>query len=78
MEIGDAVIKLTRLNGKVFVLNCDLIEIIEETPDTVVTLNNGNRFVVSEGVDEVIERIVKYRKKINHIVVQSGDEKSGV
>ncbi len=58
-------------------MNCELIEIIEETPDTVVTLNNGNRFVVSEGVDEVIERIVKYRKKINHIVVLSDDEKAG-
>ena len=71
-------IRLTRLNGKVFVVNADLIEIMEETPDTVVTLNNGNRFVVSESVDEVIERIVKYRKKIYHIVIQGDDEKSGV
>lgn len=71
-------IRLTRLNGKVFVVNADLIEIMEETPDTVVTLNNGNRFVVSESVDEVIERIVKYRKKIYQIVIQDDNEKSGV
>jgi len=71
-------IRLTRLNGKVFVVNADLIEIMEETPDTVVTLNNGNRFVVSESVDEVIERIVKYRKKIYQIVIQGDDGKSGV
>ena len=71
-------IRLTRLNGKVFVVNAELIEIMEETPDTVVTLNNGNRFVVSESVDEVIDRIVKYRKKINYIVISSGDEESGV
>ncbi len=71
-------IRLTRLNGKVFVVNAELIEIMEETPDTVVTLNNGNRFVVSESVDEVINRIVEYRKKINYIVIGSGDEKSGV
>lgn len=78
IRVGDVMIKLTRLNGKVFVVNAELIEIMEETPDTVVTLNNGNRFVVSESVDEVVDRIVKYRKKINHIVIHSDDEKSGV
>lgn len=78
MKLVMCMIRLTRLNGKVFVVNAELIEIMEETPDTVVTLNNGNRFVVSESVDEVIDRIVKYRKKINHIVVHSDDEKSGV
>ncbi len=77
-RIGDVMIKLTRLNGKVFVVNAELIELMEETPDTVVTLNNGNRFVVCESVDEVIDRIVEYRKKINHIVIQDGDRKSGV
>ena len=71
-------IRLTRLNGKVFVVNAELIEILEETPDTVVTLNNGNRFVVSEGVDEVIERVVKYRKSIYHFTVDFETNKSGV
>jgi len=71
-------IRLTRLNGKVFVVNAELIEILEETPDTVVTLNNGNRFVVSEGVDEVIERVVKYRKSIYHFTVDFKTDKSGV
>jgi len=78
MEIGDGMIKLTRLNGKAFVVNAELVEILEETPDTVVTLNNGNRFVVLESVDEVIDQIVKYRKKIYHFTVESNNDRSGV
>lgn len=58
-------IKLTRFNGKVFVLNDDLIEIIEETPDTVIKLSNNKKVVVKEGIDEVIEKIIKYKRKIH-------------
>ncbi|MGI6119837.1 MAG: flagellar FlbD family protein [Desulfosporosinus sp.] len=55
-------IKVTRLNDKIFFINSDLIEIIEETPDTVITLTGGNKFVVSEPVDVLIERIVEFRR----------------
>ena len=55
-------IRLTRLNGKEFVLNCDLIKMLEETPDTVVTMINGERLVVSETADVVIERVIQYGK----------------
>lgn len=71
-------IRLTRLNGKAFVLNAELVEILEATPDTVVTLSNGNRFVVSESVDEVIERIVEYRRQVYHFTVELNTDKSGV
>lgn len=57
-------IKLTRLNGKEFVLNDDLIEMMEATPDTVITMTNGSKVVVSESVEEVIERIVAFRRRI--------------
>ncbi|BEP29372.1 flagellar FlbD family protein [Helicovermis profundi] len=57
-------IALTRLNGKVFILNSDLIEFLEATPDTVISLTTGKKMVVSEEVDEIIEKIVKYKKKI--------------
>ena len=53
-------IRLTRLNGKAFVLNADLIKVLEETPDTVVTLINGERMVVTEKSDEIVERVVEY------------------
>ncbi len=58
-------IRLKRLNGKDFVVNCDLIEFIEGTPDTVVTLVSGNRMVVRETVDEVIDKVVEYKRNTN-------------
>lgn len=56
-------IELTRLNGSVFVLNADLIETIEATPDTVISLVTGKKYVVREKVAEVIDRIVEFRRK---------------
>ncbi len=56
-------IKVSRINGKDFVVNCDLIEFIESTPDTVITLTTGKKIIVRESIDEVIEKIVKYRLK---------------
>ena len=56
-------IYVTRLNGKKFVLNCELIETVEETPDTVITLTGGNRYVVSESAEVLIKRIIEYRKR---------------
>ena len=58
-------IKLTRFNGNIFVLNDDLIEVIDETPDTIIKLSNDKKIVVKEGVDEVIEKIIKYKRKIH-------------
>ena len=56
-------IELTKYNDQVFLLNCDLIETVEETPDTVVTLINGKKLIVKENRTEIYERIVDYRKK---------------
>ncbi|MGC7870288.1 flagellar FlbD family protein [Desulfosporosinus sp. SYSU MS00001] len=56
-------IYVTRLNGKVFALNCDLIETMEETPDTVITLTGGNKYVVSESIKVLIERIIEFQHK---------------
>lgn len=55
-------IHVTRLNGTPFVLNSDLIELMETTPDTVVTLTNEHKYVVKEPVDELIERIKAFRR----------------
>ena len=57
-------IYLTRLNGKEFVLNCDLIKFIEATPDTVITLTQGEKFMVRENVDAVIRATMEYRQKL--------------
>ena len=70
-------IALTRLNGKVFILNSDLIEFLEATPDTVVSLSTGKKVVVTEEVDEIIERIVKYKKRVFSLerqIIEKNDE----
>jgi flagellar protein FlbD len=57
-------ITLKRLNGTEFMLNAELIEQIERTPDTVITLTTGNNIVVRESVDDVVGKIIEYRQKI--------------
>ena len=57
-------IQLTRLNHAPLVLNSDLIEHMEVTPDTVVTLTTGQKIVVLESAEEVVERIIRFRKSI--------------
>lgn len=57
-------ILLKRLNGSEFGVNADLIERLEVTPDTVVTLVDGTKYVVAEPVDEVIEKIIDFRARI--------------
>ena len=57
-------IKVKRLNGKELVINCELIESFEATPDTVITLTNGKKIVVKEGVDTLIDLTIQYKGKI--------------
>jgi flagellar protein FlbD len=64
------VIRVTRLNGEHFALNADLIERVEGHPDTVVTLLEGNKYVVAESVDQVIREIRDYRASIQMVAFQ--------
>ncbi len=57
-------IALTRLNGSQLVVNSDLIELVEASPDTVLTLTTGRKLVVVETVDEVIGRAREYRRSL--------------
>lgn len=57
-------IRLTRLNHLPVVLNSDLVEHIEVTPDTVISLTNGQKIVVLETPEEVVERVVEFRRSI--------------
>ncbi|MGI6113389.1 MAG: flagellar FlbD family protein [Mahellales bacterium] len=57
-------VKVTRLNGKKMVINCELIESVEATPDTVVTLSNGKKIVVKEDIDTLVQLVVQYKGKI--------------
>ena len=55
---------LTRLNNSPMVINPDLIVFMEETPDTIITLSNGEKIAVQEKVKEVIRRVINFRRCI--------------
>ncbi len=55
-------IKLTRLDGEPFVLNAEMIRYVESKPDTFITLTSGDRIIVREDVDEVMDRAMQYQQ----------------
>ncbi len=57
-------IVVTRLNGPPLALNCDLIERAEETPDTVLTLVDGTKYIVQESLSEIIARVRDFRASV--------------
>ena len=57
-------IKLTRLNGNPMVLNSDLIKTAEASPDTMLTLINGEKLIVREDIEEVTKRVLEYRARL--------------
>ena len=57
-------IDLTRLNGHRMVVNCDLIKFAEATPDTTLSLITGDKLIVLESCDQLIERIHAYRASV--------------
>ena len=62
-------ILLTRLNSKPVVLNAELIKMIESTPDTLITLINGEHMMVRETVEEVVERAIDFARRIRSFQV---------
>lgn len=58
-------IKVTKINDDVIAVNADIIEFIEVTPDTMITLTTGRKVIVKESLDTVIEKIVDYRCNCN-------------
>lgn len=56
-------IRLTKLNDVPFVLNCDLIETIQENPDTTIHLTNGSLYIVKESMNDVVEATVAFRQR---------------
>jgi flagellar protein FlbD len=58
------VIIVTRLHGASLAVNCDLIERVESTPETVLTLVDGSRYVVRESVAEIVDRVRAFRASV--------------
>lgn len=57
---------VTRLNDKELVINSDYLECMEETPDTTITMTTGRKIIVKESIDEILEQIIEFKKKINN------------
>ena len=68
--MGNAMIELTRLNGRAMMLNSDLIKTAEASPDTMLTLINGEKMIVREKISEVMERVVAYRARLLAVVAR--------
>ncbi|MCD4828525.1 MAG: flagellar FlbD family protein [Candidatus Cloacimonetes bacterium] len=56
-------IKLTKINGSEFYMNADLMEFMESTPDTIITMTTGKKLIVLESVEDVIDRIIQYKSR---------------
>ena len=67
-------IRVTKLNGDEIVINDDLIEFIETTPDTIVSLTDGKKIMVKEDPDEIIKRVAAFRRIASGIEFKSGTE----
>lgn len=57
-------IEVTRFNDSTFFVNADLIETVEETPDTVITLSNGRKYIVKENAQDIRNKVIEYKNKI--------------
>ncbi|MCR4425781.1 MAG: flagellar FlbD family protein [Firmicutes bacterium] len=62
-------IRVTKLNGVQVYVNAEFVETVAATPDTVITLTNGSRIIVSEPVEQVVSEIIRYRRRVNRRAV---------
>ena len=61
-------ISVTRLNGKRIVVNAELIRVIEENPDTIITLTSGDHVVVKEPMREIVARAIEYGRTLRRMI----------
>lgn len=71
-------IQLTRLNNHPLVVNSDLIKFVEQAPDTVITLVSGEKIVVCESAQNVLERVVQFRRSVLQGIVLGSDNVSAL
>src|ERR1700685_2095830 len=60
----ETMIRLTRLNNQPLTVNSDLIKFVEQSPDTLITLVNGEKIVVRESAEEVLAKLVEFRRSV--------------
>ncbi len=66
-------IKVTRLDNREVVVNADLVEFVESTPETIISTTTGKKVVVRESVDEVIKRVLEFRRRVLPLVKAAGN-----
>ena len=71
-------IRLTRLNSQALIVNSDLVKFVEQAPDTLITLLNGEKFMVRESVDQVVERIIEFRRSVLRGIFPAWDQVASV
>lgn len=65
-------IRITRLNGNEMMVNAEMIEFVEASPDTIISLMSGKKIMVGEDVDTVVERVIAYRRQCQATLVSGG------
>jgi flagellar protein FlbD len=63
------VILVSRFNGSQYYINAELIQLIESTPDTVITLTNHTKMVVKEPAEKVVEQVIEYQRQVRRSLV---------
>jgi len=71
-------IVLHKLNGTEFTINCDYIEIITENPDTTILLTNGRVYIAKEGMRDIIDKCIKYKKETLRGIISSNFQKENI
>jgi flagellar protein FlbD len=71
-------IQLTRLNNNPLAVNSDLIKFVEQAPDTVITLVNGEKIVVRESAQDVLERVINFRRSVLQGIMLWWDNRSAL
>ena len=71
-------IRLTRLNSQALIVNSDLVKFVEQAPDTLITLLNGEKFMVLESVDQVVKRIIEFRRSVLRGIFPAWDQVASV
>lgn len=66
-------ITITRLNNKAVVVNAELIKFVEKTPDTMITLTTGDKIMVRESLDEIVQRAIDYGRRVRCFSVDAVD-----
>ncbi|MCM1335269.1 MAG: flagellar FlbD family protein [Bacteroides sp.] len=67
---------LTRLNGKQLMLNENFFEMVKETPDTVITMTNGNTYIVQENMEEILQKIAAFSRYCRQRTREPGGRES--